>query len=184
MALPTKLGRSLGAFQFGPPVQIAYVVADVDSAAARWSQTVGAGPFFVRRHIQVSEVMYRGEPSTFDHTSAYGQWGPLMVELVQDHNSGMSVLNEGLPNFPSSVHHVACMVDDFSATLAAARSSGVGVAMTARARTTPFAFLDTVASLGHFIEIYPRSDSLVRFYALVADAAADWDGRDVLRPLD
>jgi hypothetical protein len=178
--------RSLGALQLGPPVQVAYVVSDVASAAMRWAQTVGAGPFFVRRHIPVSDVVYRGVAATFDHTSAYGQWGSMMLELVQDHNPGLSVLSEAklLPHAAGPVHHVACMVDDFASTLAAAQGAGIGVAMTARARTTPFAFLDTVASLGHFIEIYPQADSLVRFYALVADAATDWDGRDVLRLLD
>ncbi len=170
----------------GPPVQIAYVVADVREAADDWSRTVGAGPFFVREHISVTDVVYRGHPAQFDHTSAYGQWGGLMVELVQNHTVGPSVLSEqsvGRATSSRRVHHVACLVNDFAATLAAASGAGIEVAMTARARTTPFGFLDTIELLGHFVEIYPRTDSLAAFYAMVAQAADAWNGTDPVRVL-
>jgi Glyoxalase/Bleomycin resistance protein/Dioxygenase superfamily len=176
---------------FSSPVQIAYAVADVDAAAHDWVETVGAGPFFVRRFIAVTEVIYRGKPASFVHTSAYGQWGNMMIELVQDHTLGPSVLTEqpGKPESnPSSkprsavrVHHVACLVDDFAKTLDASAEAGIEVAMSARARSTPFAFLDTVEMLGHFIEIYPRTASVTAFYALVADAAIGWSGTDPVR---
>ena len=78
----------------GAPVQIAYAVPDARVAAQEWIERFGAGPFFVRPHIPVVDVVYRGQPSTFDHTSAYGQWGSLMVELVQDHGTAPSVVRE------------------------------------------------------------------------------------------
>jgi hypothetical protein len=189
---------------FQTPVQLAYVVADAEAAAAQWVNTVGAGPFFLRRHIQVSDVVYRGVPATFDHTSAYGQWGNTMVELVQNHTVGASVLTErtttatqaqpsgegvvpkgrahvqGLPR----IHHVACLVDDFAAALQTAVAAGIEVAMSARTRSTPFSFLDTVDTLGHFIEVYPRTASVTEFYALVAEAAANWTGANPVRLLD
>jgi hypothetical protein len=173
--------------ELGPPVQIAYAVADAEAAAADWARTVGAGPFFIRRHIPVTDVVYRGRPALFDHTSAYGQWGGLMIELVQDHTVGPSVLSERPVSRELSsrgVHHVACLVDDFSATLAGATAAGVEVAMTAVARTTPFAFLDTVSVLGHFTEIYPRTESIVAFYASVSQAAVGWNGADPVRVID
>ena len=60
----------------------------------RQAREFGAGPFFLRRHIPLASVTYRGTPATFDHTSAYGQWGAVMVELVQDHGIGPSVVRE------------------------------------------------------------------------------------------
>ena len=71
-------------FKLGPPKQIAYAVPDAFEAAKRWAKDFGAGPFFISEHIPVTDVSYRGSPSSFDHTSAYGQWGDIMVELVQD----------------------------------------------------------------------------------------------------
>ena len=62
---------------FGPTVQIAYVVTDPERAAHDWQRRHGAGPFFFREHIPVTDVMHRGVPSTFDHSSAYGWCGEL-----------------------------------------------------------------------------------------------------------
>jgi hypothetical protein len=170
----------------GPPVQVAFCVADAQAAARSWADTVGAGPFFLRSHITVTDVQYRGRPSTFDHTSAYGQWGAVMVELVQDHTVGPSILNEA-GREPGGVdpqlHHVACLVDDFDDTLQRAADLGIDIAFTGRARTTPFAFLDTRRVLGCFVEIYPKTDSILSFYATVASAAVDWDGSNPVRRL-
>jgi len=96
----------------GAPVQIAYAVPDARAAAQQWVDRFGAGPFFVRSHIPVGEVVYRGQPSTFDHTSAYGQWGSLMVELVQDHGTAPSVVRERCAPHESGLHHLAFIVAD------------------------------------------------------------------------
>ena len=66
----------------GTPVQIAYGVREVRAAAARRAATTGAGPFVVASHIQLAAARVGGVPGAFDHSSAYGQWGRIMVELV------------------------------------------------------------------------------------------------------
>ncbi len=43
----------------GGPVQIAYAVPDVEVYARRWASSTGAGPFFVRPHIAVTDVTTR-----------------------------------------------------------------------------------------------------------------------------
>ncbi len=172
---------------FDTPVQIAYVVADAEVAALNFSRITGAGPFFLRQHIPVTDVVYCGTPAIFDHTSAYGQWGQVMVEFVQDHTVGPSILKETALTAASQgprIHHVACLVDDFAATLTTARDDGIVIAMTAQSRSIPFAFLDTVSALGHFIEIYPRTASITAFYQQVADAALGWDGADEVRLME
>ncbi len=95
----------------GAPVQIAYAVPDAAAAAAEWAATYGAGPFFVRPHITVTNVRYRGRPAEFDHTSAYGQWGGIMVELVQDHGAGPSAVRDMYAPEESGLHHLAFFVD-------------------------------------------------------------------------
>ena len=99
-------------FKLGPPKQIAYAVPDAFEAAQRWVKDFGAGPFFVSEHIPVTDVIYRGSPSTFDHTSAYGQWGDIMVELVQDHGTGPSVVRDLYNVDESGLHHLAFFVED------------------------------------------------------------------------
>ena len=173
-----------GASMLGSPVQIAYAVRDVDTAAASWAATRGAGPFFVRRHIQVHDVRYRGLPSSFDHTSAYGQWGALMVELVQDHTPGPSPVADVVGAGGVGLHHVAFFVEDLGAASEALVEMGWPEALYARtASGQAFVFHDSVAELGHMIEIYEGSEGLRTFYARVAAAAQGWDGSRPVRVL-
>ena len=66
------------------PVQIAYAVGDVDAAAAQWVAQ-GVGPFFVLDHVEVHNVRVHQQPGRFDHSSAFAQWGDVMVELICQH---------------------------------------------------------------------------------------------------
>jgi hypothetical protein len=168
----------------GAPVQVAYVVPDVEQAALRWAAEFGAGPFFINSHIAVSNVVHRGVAAEFDHTSAYGQWGDLMVELVHDHGPGPSVVRERFAPHESGLHHFAYMVDDFDVALAGLAASGYPVAMSAvTLGGTRFAFVDGLASHGHFFEVYQRSDRLLAFYGRVRTASLEWDGVDPVRHL-
>ena len=167
----------------GAPVQIAYAVPDARIAAQHWVTRFGAGPFFLRSHIPVSDVMYRGRPARFDHSSAYGQWGNIMVELVQDHDTAPSVVRERYAADESGLHHLAFLVDDLDIATTHLGTLGFDVAMTARSSTTRFYFVDAVDELGHMIELYQRSDHLLQFYAMVREAACDWDGTDPVRDL-
>jgi catechol 2,3-dioxygenase-like lactoylglutathione lyase family enzyme len=166
----------------GPPVQIAYVVADVRAAAAQWAQRWGAGPFFVREHIDVHDVVYRGQPGVFDHSSAYGQWGQVMVELVQDHGPGPSAVRDMYAPGESGLHHLAYFVDDLDATTARLVADGYELAMSAASGGgVRFHFLDARHSHGHMFELYEPTDHLRGFYATVAAAAVDWNGSDPIR---
>jgi hypothetical protein len=174
-----RIGALLGA-----PVQIAYVVPDASIAAAAWAGDLGAGPFFVRPHIELVDVVYRGRPGTFDHTSAYGQWGTLMVELVVDHGPGDSPIGEMFATGECGLHHLAFIVDDLHGTLKALVRAGYEIAMSARTTNgTEFHFVDTRATHGHMIELYQRSDRLRDFYAMIAAAAQGWTGAEPVRML-
>ncbi len=167
----------------GPPVQIAYAVPDVDASAARWAADFGAGPFFIRRHIEGHDVVYRGAPALFDHSSAYGQWGPVMVELIQDHCTVPSIVRERYGVNETGLHHMAFAVPNLDAATAHLKSLGVELAMSARSTNTRYHFMDTAATLGHMVELYERSDRLESFYALVRDAAVGWMGDNPVRQL-
>ena len=175
---PSPVGRPL----LGPPVQIAYAVPDVRAAARTWADLWGAGPFFVREHIPVADVVYRGQPGVFDHSSAYGQWGDVMVELVQDHGTGPSAVRDVYTREESGLHHLAYFVDDLDATAARLADVGYPLAMSATSRGgVRFHFVDARSTHGHMLELYEPSVHLRAFYAAVAAAAAGWDGSDPLR---
>lgn len=165
------------------PVQIAYAVDDAGIAAARWAADFGAGPFFLAEHILVTDVIYRGSPGEYDHSSAYGQWGNIMLELVQDHGIGPSVVKDSYASGETGLHHLAYFVEDLNITTEKLSSMGFELAMSAKAGDTRFNFVDARSLMGHFIEIYEPDERLSSFYSMVREASIGWNGKDPVREL-
>ena len=169
---------------FGPFVQVAYLVPDARAAAHSWATRFRAGPFFLFEHIPLESVVHRGRPASLDHTSAYGQHGSVMIELVQTYGDGPSVFTDVYADGEFGVHHLAYFADDLDAELARLDAAGISTAMTARTATgTRFAFADARLELGHMLEIYQDDSGLRGFYGMVAAAAESWDGREPIRSL-
>ena len=167
-----------------PVVQIAYFVTDAKAAAERAAGTFGAGPFFLVENIELAWCEHRGVASDFRHTSAYGQWGGLMMELVEQVGEGPSPFRDMYGPGEEGIHHMAMMVDSLANAYNRVDALGLEVAMRAGTRTgTEFAFVDTVAQRGHMLELYEKSETLQGFYAMVQQAAENWDGSHPLRPL-
>ena len=166
----------------GVPVQIAYAVADVERAAASFADRFGAGPFFIRHHPPFDATHDDG-PAIFNHSSAYGQWGHMQIELVQLGDCSPASLHRLVSAHPG-IHHVATFVESLPDERARLDALGMRCVMHA---TTPsglqFVFYDARAELGHLLEIYEPADSVLRLYGKVRDAAVDWDGRDPVRAI-
>ena len=166
------------------PVQIAYHVPDPERAAHEFARSHGWGPFFLFEHISLSRCVYRGAAAAFDHSSAYGQAGDLMIELITQHDDTPSVLRDLFAGDQTGVHHMAHFVPDLAQGLERARAAGCEIALDACTATgTSFAMLDTVCELGHMVELYEGAGDLLKFYRYVRRAAQGWDGSEPLRRL-
>lgn len=164
-------------------VQVAYLTHDVRSAARRHSVEFGSGPFFVADHIELESAFHRDQPAEFDHSSAYGQWGAVMVEFVCLHAAAPASLAQRVGLGREGVHHVARFVANLDDEALRLDRSGHGQLLHARTRSGQrFAFHDG-GSLGHLLEIYEPTPGMTAFYARVAAAAEDWNGADPLRPM-
>lgn len=166
--------------------QLAYKVNDLEAAAQAHHRAFGSGPFVVARHVALASSQHRGVERPFDHSSAYGQWGSVMVELVVQHNLDDSALHDMFPHGSGreGLHHTAVFVDDLHAGIAQFESEGAPLAqLSVTEGGTAFAFVDTRESLGHMLELYEPTEQLVWFYDFVAAAAQGWDGRDMIREL-
>ncbi|MCY1673062.1 VOC family protein [Novosphingobium sp. SL115] len=169
-----------------PIRQVAFFVEDVRAAARAHHATFGSGPFFVADNIPLARAVHRGVERPLDHSSAYGQWGDVMVEFVAQNNPGPSpfhdLFSEGSGRW--GMHHVAVWVDDVDAELARFAAQGAPCAL--RAEMTDgfvFAFADTSATLGVMTELYAPAPVLVDFYAMVAQAAKDYRGTDPIQTI-
>lgn len=159
-------------------VQIAYHVADLDVAMQAWQRRFGMGPFILRRHIALDQVSYRGRPATLDISAAHVQAGPIQIELVMQHCDQPSAFRDAFAPHEEGMHHVALFPEDHGSMVAHYAEQGFSVAtdlVTAEQRGA--SYVDTRPALGHMIEIYRVNESLHALYALVAEAAENWDGR-------
>ncbi len=165
------------------PVQIAYHVADPEGEAVRCARDHGWGPFFLMEHIPLELCRYRGRPGAFDHTSAYGQAGELMVELITQHGEGPSVLRDMYAPGEIGLHHVAYFIPNLGEALATTRARGLEIALEARTSGVEFAMVDARREVGHMLEFYEARTELQRFYAYVRRKSEGWNGADPLRRL-
>lgn len=94
---------------FGPIQHIGYIVPDLDAAIAGWRESVGIGPFVAFRQMNpFISLMYRGKPSEDVVISvAFGRSGPLLIELIQQHNDTPSIYTEALESGWHGPHHYA-----------------------------------------------------------------------------
>lgn len=166
-------------------IQNAYVVDDLDRAIARWHGLWGIGPFFVRRHLKLAQVSYRGAPAALDFSAAYVQAGPIMVELVEQHDARPSAFRDMFAPGQQGLHHVAVVPDDYDRLIA--HYAALGFPLASELRTASgrgAAFVDTRAMLGHMTEVYLPSEGLEALYREVATAAAGWDRRRLTIEVD
>ena len=174
--------------RFNLPIrQIAYFVADVRKAALAHHQLYGSGPYFVAEHIPLRLAVHRGVERSLDHSSAYGQWGAVMVEFVQQNNPGPSCFHDMYPEGAGrgGIHHVALWVDDVRQTIEIYNAAGHATALYAEMQSDgfPFAMMDTVVAFGHMIELYKPLPPLVGFYDFVRKASDGFDGQDPVRTI-
>jgi hypothetical protein len=163
-------------------VQLAYRVHDIEEACRTWASTLGVGPFLLRHNMAVTAT-HNGEPAAYDHSAAFGQWGPVMVELIEVHRCFPDSLVEIVEHdVMGQLHHVACFVDDLDATSDRLQSQGMPLAMevvsTSGIRTH---FLDARSTSGCLLELYSPNDHLQSLYDKVRDLALGWDGSDPVR---
>ncbi len=165
-------------------VQVAYHVKDIRVAATQMVERFDAGPFFINENILLSSAEHRGEPTDFVHSSAFGQWGDVMVELVrQEDDSTRTPFRDMYQKNQEGLHHTAIIVDNFEDTISHFADKGFELATRCITRQggVEFGFIDAVSVMGHMIEIYEASPALLGFYEMVKDASIGWNGDDPLR---
>jgi hypothetical protein len=169
-----------------PVRQVAYFVPDIETAAHAHSRQFGSGPFFVAEHIPLRKALHRGREAVLDHSSAYGQWGEVMIEFVQQNNPGPSAFHDLYPEGSGrgGLHHIALIVESLAVTRHEFAESGLTESLYAEMNDGfAFVMVDAVARYGHMIELYEGVEALTSFYAMVKEAAKDFQGTDPIRPI-
>ena len=168
----------------GEVMQLAYVPADFDAALKFWIETMGAGPFFALDHVKLEDVKFRGAPADIDFSMVLGYWGDIQIELIRQHNDSPSIYKTWRDEGREGLHHVCILVDDMAKARAAARDAGASVAQEARVPGGgEVIYVDTGGGPGTMVEILKPAPGGREFFAMMREAARNWDGREPVRRL-
>jgi catechol 2,3-dioxygenase-like lactoylglutathione lyase family enzyme len=163
---------------------VGYVVDDLDAAVERAVAMWGAGPFYVAEHMEFEECTFHGEPAQFDHSSAFGQWGPVRVELTVIHSTDPPELGEVMaPNGAGHVGHIGILVDSLEQASAELTADGAPAYHAGRTGPVSAIWHDARSTNGHSIELLQRNDFLAGVYERIAASAENWDRSDPIRAM-
>ena len=160
-----------------PVRQYAFVVPDLDEGIRHWADVMGAGPFTVLRDYLGPDLTYRGAPSTTRVHYAFGQAGPVMIQLIAQDDPGPSIYRDMFAPGDGGFHHVCALVPmaEFDEQVEVFVAAGYPVAATLTT-SAPVAYLDCRAAVGCFVELYGLSDRVAAFFDSVRRAHEEWDG--------
>jgi methylmalonyl-CoA/ethylmalonyl-CoA epimerase len=168
---------------FGPVIQHAFVVRDMDAALKYWVEVMGVGPFYRVDKARYREALYRNEPSLPQYSVAIAYWGESQIELVAPTSDTPSIYNEFLEDgHDGLLHHMCVTVEnmaDFRRSIDAANFETL-----AEIALMPEGHILYLRGRGQswpLIEVGEFSSSLYEFFAQVKTASGGWDGRDPVR---
>src|SRR5579863_5299599 len=155
-----------------PPIgHVGYVVDDIAQGVDWAVRTLGAGPFFVIEHLPFDVCTFNGQPAQYDHSSAFGQWGDIKVELTVVHSADPPQLAETIGGRGPRVGHVGMLVDDLDAESAALEAAGLPVFHTGSAGPVSARWHNGQAQLGHHVELLRRGPEIEGFYELIRSSS-------------
>jgi hypothetical protein len=164
--------------------QMGYYVEDARAAAQRHVEIYNAGPFIIMPKM-VLPITHRGVAMEMDVTLAFGQWGGMQVELIQQNNKGPSPFRDVYPEGSGKYgfHHIAMFVDNMADACAECEKAGhpVVTRIAMPDGKSEAIYADGRATFGHYIEAYERIPLMTASYDYVAKIAKGWDGKNPVR---
>jgi hypothetical protein len=158
-------------------LQVAYTVPDVEAALRAYARRMRIGPWFVRGPFASDKSRYLGAPTDMSVTIAISFSGPLMLELIQQHNDVPSVYQDAIAKRGHGFHHWGIACDSFDDEVAAYRRGGKEIVFSTETPSgARVAYFDTRAELPGFIELIEMTDANRARYARMQAQCAGWDG--------
>ena len=171
----------MGINQIGPVMQIAFVPEDFDAALRHWTQVMGVGPFFLLENILLEDSRYLGAPNDCVFTIALAYWGDIQVELIRQENDAPSIYRDVAGQ---GLHHICLLTDDMTAARATAEAAGATLLVEGKVGDDgAVIYVDTGGGPGTICEILQPATGTEGLFAMIRDAAKNWDGSEPLRRL-
>jgi methylmalonyl-CoA/ethylmalonyl-CoA epimerase len=166
---------------FGPVMQNAWVVDDLDAALDHWVNKMGVGPFYLFEHVRFQEIYFRGEPATTDMTAAIAYWGDIQIELIKQHNEAPSIYREFQARGLKGMQHMGVLTPDLDEHLTRLRPLGITPVQWGLMPTgMRFAYVSSDALPGTMIELIQPAPAITQYFGLMKQAADTWDGTNAI----
>lgn len=167
---------------FGPIDQIGFVVADLDQSLSSRMHALGLGPWTVFRGVTL-DGRFRGESTRVAIDVAIAYQGDVQIELIQPVGDARSPYRDdnGAPR--CGMHHMAWVVDDIDAAVAAATARGLVPVFEASNPSTRVAYLEAVGDAGVLYEFIEGAGMREMIAAGIA-ATRGWDGSDPITTIE
>ena len=167
---------------FGPIMQLGYIVEDAATAAHEWSARLGIGPFYVLDHNAMDDCYFRGTRTPAELRLAFGYWGSVQVELVQPLNGGTGFYRDALKG-AGKLNHCAVVVSDLDAVLTSRSLHDRVVLSGTMPSGLKFVYLEEYLPGGLHLELIQATPSTLGAFAGMEAIARRWDGSNPVRPM-
>jgi len=162
---------------FGPVMQNAFVVKDLDATLDHWNRKMGVGPFYVFEHVQFKEAYYRGETARFDMTAAIGYWGDVQIEFILQHDEAPSIYKDFESQGLRGMQHMGVMTQNLDEHLARLEPLGiVPIQWGSMPTGMRFAYVSSDFHPGAMIELIESGPVIDGYFKLMKESADRWDG--------
>jgi len=166
---------------FGPVMQNAYLVRDLEGALDHWTRVMGVGPFHLFERVEFAQIWHRGRPAhDIDMSVAIAYWGDLQIELIRQNNDAPSIFSDFAPQ--TGLQHLGVITESVDKDLA--RLAPLGIEPIQHGTTAGglrFAYVSTDRHPGGMIELIESNPGMQRFFAKMRNASVGWDGKDPIR---
>lgn len=161
----------------GHTFQYAWVVPDMAKAADYWGKIVGIGPFYVTEvdSSTMEGFSYRGGDGDLKMRVGWAQGKEGQIELIEVLSESPNVYHDLVPPGKTQFHHVGIWSDDYDADCAFLKAQGFEMAMELNTGSM-ISYFDTSAANGAMLEVITRNEGTEGLFAMIAQAAQDWDG--------
>ncbi len=167
---------------FGEIRQNGYVVRDIERAMKHWTEVMGVGPFFYIEKVPVEDFRYRGEPSDIEMSIALANTGALQIELIQQRNDAPSMYRDFLDAGNEGLQHIAYWTETFSDDMARLEGMGFKSGQSGHiGRDGRFVYFQAEDHPGSVVELSEINGGKGKFFKMIRETAAAWDGSDPVR---
>jgi hypothetical protein len=164
-------------------IQMAYIVEDLRTAIAHWTQKLRVGPWFVLERFSGVDPVYRGQPSGAEITLAMSFAGHMNIELIQTKNDAPSVYREVIERRGYGFHHWGVATWNFDAAVAQYERAGHALAFRLAVPSGGrVGYMDTTAVLPGFTELIELGGAFDEVFGGFYRASVGWDGNEPIRP--